>query len=87
MILKNDGASTHSLQSENYQLKEFSSENEELVYKINEIRFKNKEFIEYILSIIEKNNKKETKEIELPNINKTIHYHNEEIINRFKAYI
>lgn len=67
--------------------KTYSSLEAEIVYEINQARFKNKEFIEEIISQIMENNDPSTKTINLKEINKVIHYYDESLLQSFYKYI
>ena len=67
--------------------KMFASKEEEIAHAINKARFKNKEFIEEILSYIKENNNTATKTIEIKAINRTVHYYDGKILNSFLQYV
>ena len=68
--------------------KKVSSIEEEIILNINLARFKNKEFIEEIVSKIKENDNSSAKTITLKELNnKTIHYYEAEILESFLNYI
>lgn len=65
----------------------FDSKEEEMANTINKARFKSKEFIEEILLYIKENDNSTTKTIEIKELNRTVHYYDEKILNSFLQYV